>query len=203
MESVDNVLVANLQRLMEYHTADVLTQEKIAKICGVKQNAVSSWLTGRTRPRIATLKRLADYYHLPIDWFVTDPSVSYRTPGLSLTTYEDCYKTLIHIDHALLGDSSMKVSDPIIAYLVTEYLRLLKQTKNGDLSSDALAEWQLRVHHRFAYCMMPLSKKTIAAIRKKVAVADEFETYGRMVRYISDHADELQQEKKATDTPLP
>ena len=194
MASVEEIFVENLKSLMQHKTADVLTQEEIAKICGVSQNTVSSWLTGRTMPKIATLKHLADHYRLTVDWFITEPAATYKAPNLSFATYEDCYKTLIYVDHTLLGDSALKVTDPIVSYLVSEYLRLIKQTKNGDLSQAAVNDWQMRVHDRFSYRYVPLEKRTLTNIKKKVAVADQFETCARMVKYINDNANNLEKE---------
>lgn len=44
-----------------------LSQPDVARILGVDQSAVSHWETGRTKPRVGTLMRLAALYRCTVD----------------------------------------------------------------------------------------------------------------------------------------
>lgn len=72
-------------RIPELRKSKGVNQTELAEILGVKQNTVSSWETGRTEPDHQTLCRMADYFHVPIDFILCrnekSPDAAAATPG--------------------------------------------------------------------------------------------------------------------------
>lgn len=50
-----------------------ISQEAVAKQIGVDQSAVSLWESGKTRPRVAILLKLADLYECTVDELLNRP----------------------------------------------------------------------------------------------------------------------------------
>ena len=60
------------QNLRVFRVMRKITQAELAKKIGTSQNAVSSWETGETTPKIHILQRICDEYHVPIDFFLKE-----------------------------------------------------------------------------------------------------------------------------------
>lgn len=46
------------------------TPYQIAKETGISQTAFSNWKTGRVNPGLESLKKLSDYFGVPIEYFL-------------------------------------------------------------------------------------------------------------------------------------
>lgn len=46
------------------------TTYRVSKDTGIPQNVFSNWKTGRSRPKTDKLKILADYFGVPIEYFL-------------------------------------------------------------------------------------------------------------------------------------
>lgn len=75
-------------RLRELRLQEGLYQKDIAKLLNVKVATVSAWEKGINEPDIATIKRLADYYHVTTDYLLDytayDYNFEYRHNGTVL-----------------------------------------------------------------------------------------------------------------------
>lgn len=49
-----------------------ITSYKVAKETGISTATLSDWKTGRSVPKIDKLKILADYFGVPIEYFLED-----------------------------------------------------------------------------------------------------------------------------------
>lgn len=49
-----------------------ITSYKVAKETGISTATLSDWKTGRSVPKIDKLKTLADYFGVPIEYFLED-----------------------------------------------------------------------------------------------------------------------------------
>jgi transcriptional regulator with XRE-family HTH domain len=58
-------------RIRELRTANKLTQDQFAEICGASKSAVSQWESGRTLPTIANIAALSRRLAFSIDWLIT------------------------------------------------------------------------------------------------------------------------------------
>ena len=46
------------------------TAYQVAKDTGISQTAFSNWKTGRTKPNLESIKKIADYFGVPIEYFL-------------------------------------------------------------------------------------------------------------------------------------
>lgn len=47
------------------------TSYQVAKETGISQTAFSNWKSGRSEPSLESLSRLARYFHVPIEYFLS------------------------------------------------------------------------------------------------------------------------------------
>jgi repressor LexA len=52
--------------------ASGLTDYKVAKDTGITKSTFTDWKNGRSKPKVDKLKILADYFGVPIDYFLED-----------------------------------------------------------------------------------------------------------------------------------
>ena len=62
----------NIIKLRESHG---LTQEEFAKIAGVSRGAVSQWEGGFTEPRMGSIQKLADHFHIKKSEIIEDDGI--------------------------------------------------------------------------------------------------------------------------------
>ncbi|MEY8536678.1 helix-turn-helix transcriptional regulator [Blautia pseudococcoides] len=48
------------------------TAYQVSKDTGIAQSVLSNWKTGRSKPKIDKLKILADYFGVPIEYFLEE-----------------------------------------------------------------------------------------------------------------------------------
>ena len=46
------------------------TSYQVSKETGIGQNTLSNWKTGRSKPKVDKLKKLAEHFGVPIDYFL-------------------------------------------------------------------------------------------------------------------------------------
>lgn len=46
------------------------TSYQVSKDTGISQTAFSNWKSGRSEPGLDSLKKLADYFNVPIEYFL-------------------------------------------------------------------------------------------------------------------------------------
>lgn len=80
----------NLKSLMIENN---LTQKKISEIAQVNQRTISSWINGQNEPLAYSVAKIADYFHVSVDYLLGreddfgNISIS-ESPALELTTIE-------------------------------------------------------------------------------------------------------------------
>jgi len=80
-----------------------LTQDEVANILQVDRSTLASWETNRREPDIATLCRIADYFHISIDWLVgripakasTQPPRIQENPAVYQPDTDEAWTTVI------------------------------------------------------------------------------------------------------------
>lgn len=60
----------NANRLIELRKRNRLTQSDLAKVLNVTQAAVGNWELGKRDPDYDTLSRIADYFHVSVDYLL-------------------------------------------------------------------------------------------------------------------------------------
>lgn len=71
------IVVKRIKKLMDEYG---LNQVKLAEKVGVKQNTISSWLSGKKEPSIRSLWLLADFFEVSTDYLIgrTENDLLYR-----------------------------------------------------------------------------------------------------------------------------
>lgn len=67
MEDYNDIIASNLTKLRK---AQGLTQQDFAKIFNYSDKTISKWELGYSSPNIGTLKQIADYYGVTVDYFL-------------------------------------------------------------------------------------------------------------------------------------
>lgn len=49
-----------------------VTDYKVAEATGITKSTFSDWKSGRSRPKIDKLKKVADYFGVPIEYFLEE-----------------------------------------------------------------------------------------------------------------------------------
>ena len=57
------------------------TSYQVSKATGVGQNTLSNWKTGRSQPKIGKLQKIADYFGVPVTYFLEDTTSSVQLSG--------------------------------------------------------------------------------------------------------------------------
>lgn len=57
-------------KFKELLDANGKTAYQVSKDTGIPQQVLSSWKTGRSKPKLDKLKTLADYFGVPIEYFM-------------------------------------------------------------------------------------------------------------------------------------
>lgn len=70
--TVEDMKLAFAKNLRELMDSSNSTQEDIAKICGVSQQTVSDWLTGKKYPRMDKVQSILDHFNIPMTALVND-----------------------------------------------------------------------------------------------------------------------------------
>lgn len=72
-----------------------ITAYRVSKDTGVTQTTLSDWKTGRATPRIATLKKIADYFDVTLDWLLGN--TEYRK-GMEYSADKDIILVARHLE---------------------------------------------------------------------------------------------------------
>ena len=56
------------ERFVQLLQENGITAYRVSKDTGVTQTTLSDWKTGRGNPKTATLKKIADYFGVSLDW---------------------------------------------------------------------------------------------------------------------------------------
>lgn len=58
-----------IEKLLAEHN---VTAYKVAKETGISKAAFTEWKKGRNEPKLNTLRKLAKYFNVPLDYFLSD-----------------------------------------------------------------------------------------------------------------------------------
>lgn len=79
--------------LRRYRELAQLEQAEVARVCGVKQNAVSNWENGRSRPSLSLVPILCQFLDIPLEVFFNLPTkvqpAAATAEGTDLSTEEE------------------------------------------------------------------------------------------------------------------
>jgi len=111
------------KRLAELRkTRDGLTQEKLANILGVTQQAVGRWEKGLNKPDNDILVKLADFYHVSIDYILGRNTTAEDMKAILMQPKEDKpspVKQMLDLYHKLTPEKK-KQARSYIAFLAQD-----------------------------------------------------------------------------------
>lgn len=60
------------QRYAELRDKKGVTDYKVSKETGISKSSFSEWKSGRSKPKVEKLKKIADYFGVAIEYFLGD-----------------------------------------------------------------------------------------------------------------------------------
>ena len=93
------------------HTYGV-TPYKVSKETGVSQSTLSDWKLGKVTPKSDTMKKLADYFGVSIDYLMTGKEGIEKEPQLKPRDEKDIKEILSSIEQLLKQDGLMFDGQP-------------------------------------------------------------------------------------------
>lgn len=95
-----------------------LTQSDCSKIFNVTKSTISGWETGRNEPNIATLKNIADYFNVSIDYLIDRESED-GTIIITNAKQNLSNKNMVYILDNLCNEYNYKLSEEMANALIT------------------------------------------------------------------------------------
>lgn len=126
VEEMKLAFARNLKELMENSSS---TQEDIAKICGVSQQTVSDWLTGKKYPRMDKVQAILDHYDIPMIALVNDGKETNNQYYLNPETARLAQEVYDNPDLRILFDASRHLTPEDIRFVV-EMVKKMKGLKD-------------------------------------------------------------------------
>lgn len=83
-----------MERLKQLRNKAGLTQTEMCSMFGVAQNTYSQWETDKREPDFKTLSRIADYFHVSVDYLLGRDSAAGPAPSLSVAQNLKHYRKL-------------------------------------------------------------------------------------------------------------
>lgn len=62
----------NYKKYVLLRDKNEVTDYQVAKDTGITRSTFTDWKSGRSNPKINKIKRLADYFGVPIEYFLED-----------------------------------------------------------------------------------------------------------------------------------
>lgn len=121
VEEIKMAFAKNLKTLMDDSNCN---QEDIANICGVSQQTVSDWLTGKKYPRMDKVQAILDHFNIPMTTLVNDGKDTsyYLNPETARLAQEAANDP----ETRLLLDAKRDLSPEDMQYVIS----LIKHLKN-------------------------------------------------------------------------
>ena len=90
-----------------------ITAYKVSKDTGVTQTALSNWKTGKSTPTAKTLRKIADYFGVTIDYLMNGEEKEW-TPTLTEKDEKDLDKKVENLLNAVDSDSGLMLDGEIM-----------------------------------------------------------------------------------------
>lgn len=108
-----------------------VTAYKVSAETGINRSTFSDWKSGRSKPSMAKLKKIADYFNVTVDYLMTgkDPVTSEDTPYYNdpevRQIANDIYQ---NEDLRILMDASRDISSDDLR-MITDLVRKIKKSQ--------------------------------------------------------------------------
>lgn len=116
-------------RLKQIRKENGITQSTLAKALNVSQNAVYNWENDKCEPNIETLKKISEFFNIPVTEFFGDTRID-------IMTEFDVAKIEYMINQNQYKSTSVQEDDKDIAKDLENIMSRLANNENGPLSYD-------------------------------------------------------------------
>lgn len=89
-----------------------VTPYKVSKETGVSQSTLSDWKLGKITPKSDTMKKIADYFGVTVDYLMTGKEIDEKEPQLNPKDERDIKNILSNTEQLLKQDGLMFDGDP-------------------------------------------------------------------------------------------
>lgn len=134
MDTAKNNFATNLKELRQEHS---LSQKDFGASIGISAMAISSYESGTKSPSIDTVCRIAETYHVSIDWLCGTGDI--KNHSLEIKTYTDLIEILMLLDEIYIDIEKAERSFGSTLGLSPYYLSL---TFNDKTLVDFYDEWK-------------------------------------------------------------
>lgn len=118
------MLADNLKELRKSHN---LSQQKLANLFNVTQQAVAKWESHKSSPDYETLTKLAQFYEVSLDYLLKSHEDSNDCESDKTLYFKDSKKKFVNIEPAI---SKLKSLSPESQMKVIDYIELLETKEN-------------------------------------------------------------------------
>lgn len=121
MDTAKNNFATNLKELRQEHS---LSQKDFGASIGISAMAISSYESGTKSPSIDTVCRIAETYHVSIDWLCGTGDI--KNHSLEIKTYTDLIEILMLLDEIHIDIEKQNVVSVVLwdFHLITSALHL-------------------------------------------------------------------------------
>ena len=119
-----------------------MTQKKFAEEIGITASALSSYEKNLKNPSIAVAKKIAEAFHVSIDWLcgLSDKMKNGNEPE----TYADIIDLLVKTEKSIyfrVGKEKIIVSDSVLKYFLEYWGKMLPFFHNGTIDDKLYKLW--------------------------------------------------------------
>jgi transcriptional regulator with XRE-family HTH domain len=72
-----------------------MTQDDFARIADVSRGAVAQWEGGRAEPRMGSIQRLSDYFHVPKAWIIEDDGMDGVRMVSGVAAFQEAHRRVL------------------------------------------------------------------------------------------------------------
>lgn len=84
-----------------------VTPYKVSKETGVSQSTLSDWKLGKITPKSDTMKKIADYFGVTVDYLMTGKEIEEKEPQLKPKDEKDIKEIIANTEQLLKQDGLM------------------------------------------------------------------------------------------------
>lgn len=120
------------ERLTQLFDQDSRNDSQIADALGVSKQAVSTWRTGTRSPTVSMVKKISEFYNVPVEWIMGyEMEESDAVPRyVSQSDYDRLEALHQNPRLGMLFDHSRKMSKEDVDFMIQFAERILKERDN-------------------------------------------------------------------------
>ena len=106
--TLSRIIGKNIELLIKEHN---INQTDLAVVLGVSESAVGKWILGKAIPRMGTVQKIADYFHVPKSTILEDSKSASSNLDESHSRDSDVHTLILREDEISYITSRRELSD--------------------------------------------------------------------------------------------